>query len=104
MDNTLALMTESYQFIRNRAIELKSDIFQTRLLGQTTICMVGEKAKQTMDDEGHKHGKQLFISLMTPRQLQLFTFTSFTYHPFWDARFNRRIDEASIRGLFAQLA
>jgi fatty-acid peroxygenase len=100
MDNTLALMTEGYLFIPNRTRKLETDIFRTRLLGQTTICMagkdaarifydeskfrrrgavpkriqkslMGEKAIQTMDDEAHKHRKGLFMSLMTPQRLQM---------------------------------
>ncbi|MGK7378744.1 hypothetical protein ACSFXN_13005 [Planococcus sp. 1R117A] len=51
MDNTLVLMTESYRFIRNRARELNSDIFQTRLLGQTTNCVVGEEVACVFYDE-----------------------------------------------------
>jgi len=100
MDNTLALMTEGYLFIPNRMRKMKTDVFQTRLLGQTAVCMagedaarifydeskfrrrgavpkriqkslLGEKAIQTMDDEAHKHRKQLFMSLMTPQRLRL---------------------------------
>lgn len=100
VDNTLALMTEGYRFIPNRMRQLKTDVFQTRLLGQTAVCiageeaarvfydeskfrrrgavpkrvqktLMGEKAIQTMDDAAHKHRKQLFMSLMTPERLRL---------------------------------
>lgn len=99
-DHTLALLTEGYLFIPNRSRKMGTDIFQTRLLGQKTICMAGEeaaalfydeskfrrkgavpkriqkslfgeKAIQNLDDAEHKNRKGLFMSLMTPVHLQL---------------------------------
>lgn len=100
VDSTLALMAEGYLFIPNRCKRLGTDIFQTRLLGQKTICMAGEEAAslfydegkfrrkgaapkriqkslfgehgiQTLDDEAHKHRKQLFMQLMSAERLRL---------------------------------
>lgn len=93
--NSLSLMREGYLFIGNRVDQYKSDLFETRLLGQKVICMSGEEAAkvfydsdrfqrngaapkriqkslfgvnaiQTMDEEAHIHRKLLFMSLMTP--------------------------------------
>lgn len=98
-DHTLALLTEGYLFISNRSRKFGSAVFQARLLGQKVICMAGEeaaalfydeskfrrkgavpkriqrslfgeKAIQTLDDGEHKHRKALFMSLMSPAQLQ----------------------------------
>lgn len=95
IDNTLALSKEGYLFIKNRADELLSDVFETHLLGQKAICITGkeaakifydpelflrqgvmpkrvqktlfgENAIQGMDGKAHIHRKALFLSLMTP--------------------------------------
>lgn len=95
IDNTFALSKEGYLFIKNRADELLSDVFETHLLGQKTICITGkeaakifydpelflrqgvmpkrvqktlfgENAIQGMDGKAHIHRKALFLSLMTP--------------------------------------
>jgi fatty-acid peroxygenase len=97
LDNTLALMREGYQFIKNRVNQYHSDIFETRLFGQKVICMSGEEAAkifynselfirknatpkriqktlfgvggvQSLDGEAHAHRKKLFLSLMTSTQ------------------------------------
>lgn len=49
-DSTLALVNDGYKFIDNRCKRLQSDIFQTRLLFQKTICMKGEQAAKTFYD------------------------------------------------------
>lgn len=99
LDNTLALLRESYQFGLNNYQRLQSDIFQTRLLLQKTICMRGEEAAkvfydndrfyrhgamparakktvlgeggvQGLDDAAHRHRKQMFVALlMTPERI-----------------------------------
>ncbi|WP_053220151.1 cytochrome P450 [Virgibacillus senegalensis] len=100
LDNSLALMQEGYLYIPNRCRQFQSNIFETRLLGQKAICMSGEEAAkvfydndrfqrkgaapkrvqktlfgvngvQTMDGASHHHRKQLFMSLMTPKRLQV---------------------------------
>lgn len=99
LDSTLALLRDGYTFIRKRCQRYQSDIFQTRLMGQKTICMHGEEAAkifydgerfmrngavpkrvqkslfgknavQTMDDAAHRHRKAAFMSLMTPKSIQ----------------------------------
>lgn len=99
MDNSLSLLSEGYQFIPNRLQKFKSNIFETRLLGQKVICISGEEAAelfydneqfqrkgavpkrifkslfgvggvQGMDGAAHAHRKALFMSLMTRERLQ----------------------------------
>lgn len=96
IDNTLNLLKEGYMFIKNRADQYKSDLFETHLLGEKVICMIGEEAAkifynpeyfkrhgaapkriqktlfgenaiQTMDGEEHIHRKQHFMSLLTDK-------------------------------------
>ncbi|RYD36632.1 MAG: cytochrome P450 [Verrucomicrobiaceae bacterium] len=93
LDSTLALMREGFPFIRNRCSRLRSDLFQTRIMGMRVLCMsgrqaaeifydparfvrngavprrvrktlLGENGVQTMDDEAHRHRKAMFMSLM----------------------------------------
>ncbi|WP_426348525.1 cytochrome P450 [Alloiococcus sp. CFN-8] len=100
IDNTLKLLTEGYLFIKNRGEKLNSDIFETRLLGQKAICLIGEEgsrlfynpelfirsgaapkrvqktlfginAIQATDGEKHLHRKELFMSLlMNPERIE----------------------------------
>lgn len=98
-DHSLSLLREGYAFGLNRYRRLNTDIFQTRLLLQPTLCMRGEDAArlfydnalfqrkaamphpikktllgmggvQGLDDEAHRHRKQMFMSLMTTERLQ----------------------------------
>ena len=95
MDETLALLTEGYLFIKNRADQNKSDVYRTRLLGKDTICVTGREAAeifydaerfartgaapmrvqktltgvgtvQGLDGEVHAQRKALFMSLVQP--------------------------------------
>lgn len=43
LDHTLKLLDEGYRFVTNRSDKFESRVFETRLLGEKTICMVGEK-------------------------------------------------------------
>ncbi|MFD1067924.1 cytochrome P450 [Oceanobacillus locisalsi] len=99
LDHTLKLLDEGYRFVTNRSNKFESRVFETRLLGEKTICMVGEKeaelfydnAKfsrkdaspdriqktlfgeggvQGLDGEEHHHRKEMFMSLMTKEKLQ----------------------------------
>ncbi len=99
IDNSLALLLEGYSFIQNRCNKYKTDIFQTRLLGQKAICMTGEdaakvfynnnylkrkdvtpkriqktltgqKGVQGLDGNAHTNRKQMFMSIMTPENLK----------------------------------
>ncbi|MGM9974882.1 MAG: cytochrome P450 [Clostridiaceae bacterium] len=99
IDNTFNLLKEGYLFIKNRGDKLHSDIFETRLMGQKAICLIGEEgsrlfynpelfirkgaapkrvqktlfgvnAIQGSDGEKHLHRKELFMSLlMNPERI-----------------------------------
>ncbi|MDF2699058.1 MAG: cytochrome [Haloplasmataceae bacterium] len=100
LDSSLSLLREGYLFIQNRCQRLKTDIFETRLLGEHVICMYGEEAAkvfydnnhfkrngaapkrilkslfgekgvQTLDQSEHKHRKEMFMSLMTSDRLSI---------------------------------
>lgn len=98
-DNTLALLANGYRFISDRCEQYQSDVFETRLMFQKAICTMGEDAArmfyhpgrftrkkamppttllllqdkgsvQAKDGETHRHRKQMFMSLMTPENIQ----------------------------------
>ncbi len=98
-DNTLRLLLEGYLFIPSRCYQLRTDIFETRLMGKRVICMSGEdaaeifynnqlftrkgampsriqnslfgkKAIQTLDGSEHYHRKSLFMSIMTMANIE----------------------------------
>lgn len=93
LESSLALLGEGYSFIRDRCQRLHSNVFQTRLLMQNTICMSGEDAArlfydecylqrekamprmlkktligeggvQGLDGEAHRHRKRMFMQLL----------------------------------------
>jgi fatty-acid peroxygenase len=97
-DSTFALLFDPYQFISKRCQAYDSDIFETRLLLQKVICMRGKQAAklfydpqyfirkdatpspirktllgaggiQNLDGEPHKYRKQMFMSFMTPENI-----------------------------------
>ncbi|HEX7038435.1 MAG TPA: cytochrome P450 [Pseudomonadales bacterium] len=97
-DESFALLREGYAFIGNRCRRLGSDVFETRLLGQRTICMsgaesarvfydpdrmqrrgampapvkevlLGEGGVQGLDGAAHRHRKAMFMDLMTPHRI-----------------------------------
>lgn len=97
-DSTMALMIDPYGFISKRCRLYGSDVFQTRIQLQTTLCMTGPEAArlfydpnrfmrrgaaplrvqntlfgkggiQTLDDGAHRNRKQMFLSLMTPERI-----------------------------------
>jgi fatty-acid peroxygenase len=99
LDSTLALLLEGNQFISNRSRRYHTRIFQTRLLLQPFICMVGAEAArvfydnerfmrrgatptrlqktlfgqggvQGLDGDVHRRRKQMFMSLMTPEHIR----------------------------------
>ncbi|WP_338015938.1 hypothetical protein [Halalkalibacillus sediminis] len=99
LDHTLGLLKEGYYFILNRKDKFDSRVFETRLLGEKAICLVGEEeAKlfydndkfsrveaapnrikktlfgeggvQGLDGEDHHRRKQMFMSMMTQDTLQ----------------------------------
>ncbi|HHP7232130.1 MAG TPA: cytochrome P450 [Xenococcaceae cyanobacterium] len=94
LDSTLALVFDGYKFISKKCQRYQSDIFQTRLLLEKTICFQGEAAAQVfynpekftrknaapqriqktlfgqggvqgMDGAAHRHRKEMFMSLMS---------------------------------------
>lgn len=98
-DSTLAFIREPYRFISMRCRDLQSDLFETRLRLRRTICMLGPEAAQLfydpskfvrrgamplriqktllgqggvqgLDDEAHRHRKQMFMSLMSPERIE----------------------------------
>ena len=99
LDSSLALMRDPYRFISSRCRRYGSDLFETRLLLQKTICVTGPEAAQLfydpsrfarrdampkaiqktllgvggvqgLDDGAHRHRKQMFMSLMTPERIE----------------------------------
>lgn len=98
-ESTLALATEGYRFIAKRCERYRSDLFETRLLLEKTICMQGEEAArvfydperfarqgaiaeplkatlfghgdvQELDGGAHRHRKEMFMSLMSREGIQ----------------------------------
>ena len=99
LDHTLALLKEGYRFIGNRSERYNTDIFTTRLMGRSAICVTGEEAARmfyapdrftrqgalpptalsllqdlgsvaTLDGEAHRSRKRMFMSLMSPAAMQ----------------------------------
>ncbi|MBD2111816.1 MULTISPECIES: cytochrome P450 [Cyanophyceae] len=99
IDSTLWLLRDGYKFIGNRCDRMGTNIFQTRLRLQKTICMrgaaaaevfydnakfsrknaapprakktlLGEGGVQGLDGASHRQRKQIFMGLMTPERLQ----------------------------------
>ncbi|MEG6551697.1 cytochrome P450, partial [Desulfocurvibacter africanus] len=97
-ESTLALFRDGYEFIGKRCKRLGSDVFQTRLMLQKTVCMRGPEAAQVfydqryfqrkggaplrlrktlfgqggvqgMDGEAHRHRKAMFMSLMSSESI-----------------------------------
>jgi fatty-acid peroxygenase len=98
-DSSLALLRDPYRFISKRCRELKSDLFQTRVLFRPGICVTGPELAELFYDEvkfkrrgvapkrfqktlfgkggvqgldgpDHRHRKQMFMSLMTPERIR----------------------------------
>lgn len=99
LDSTLSLLRNPYGFISSTSQQLGTDIFETRLLLERTICLTGSDAAeffyssseliregavpgrivktlfgtggvQGLDDQQHRHRKQMFMSLMTPKRIK----------------------------------
>ncbi|PWU59004.1 cytochrome P450 [Micromonospora globispora] len=98
-ESTLAFLREGYRFIGDRCDRYGSEIFQTRLLLQRTICLRGRPAAvlfydndrfvrqgampmrgqrtltgvtgvQGLDDAAHRQRKAMFMSIMTPSAIR----------------------------------
>jgi fatty-acid peroxygenase len=97
-DSTLALWRDGCLFMTNRRRRHQSEIFETRLLGRRTICLhglhaaqllydsrrfkragalpgrvlktaMGRTGVQMLDGEAHHARKQMFMTLMTPTNI-----------------------------------
>ena len=102
IDHSLSLMREGYMYILNRRHSFNSNIFETRLLGKKAICMGGKEAAevfydtekfkrkdaapnrvvqtlfgrngvQALDGQTHKHRKEMFMSIMSPDEIDKLT-------------------------------
>lgn len=98
LDSTINLLTEGYLFIPNRMRKYNTTLFQTRLMGKKAICLTGKeaaelfynqnlftregaiprriqqtlfgkKAIQTLDGSAHMQRKMMFMSMMSPLQI-----------------------------------
>ncbi len=98
IDSTLPLVRTGYTFLKSRFEQFQSDIFQMRLLGEKTVCIHGEEAAkvfydqeyfkrkgaipkriqkslfgqktvQSLDGEAHRNRKDVFMSLMSPENM-----------------------------------
>lgn len=98
-ENGLKILREGYNYLPNRRKIYQSDVFETTLLGQKTICMGGEEAGklfydeerikrsgaapkfaemtllgkdgvQSLDGAEHRNRKQYFLNLMTDKQIE----------------------------------
>jgi fatty-acid peroxygenase len=98
-DHTISLLRDPYRFLSRQCRAMSSDIFQTRILLQPTICLTGAEAAelfygtqrmmrrgaapmrvqktllgkggiQGTDDDEHRSRKQMFLSLMAPERIR----------------------------------
>lgn len=98
-ESTLALIRDPYRFISKRCERYQSDLFETTLMFERTICLRGREAAelfyspqrfaragvapmwlqktlfgvggvQGLDGAAHRHRKELFMSLMTPARIE----------------------------------
>ncbi|GAB2956075.1 fatty-acid peroxygenase [Micromonospora polyrhachis] len=99
LDSTLALVRDGYDFISDRCRRYGSEVFETRLLFERTLCLVGAEAAkvfydpdrferagaaparlpktlfgqggvQGLDDAAHRSRKRMFMSIMTPESIR----------------------------------
>ncbi|MBA4142465.1 MAG: cytochrome P450 [Nitrosospira sp.] len=97
-DSTFSLLLDPYRFISRKCRDQDADLFQTRLLLKKTVCMTGRDAAeqfydprhftrtgaapepilatlfgkggvQGLDGKAHRNRKQMFISVMTPENI-----------------------------------
>jgi fatty-acid peroxygenase len=98
-DSTFSLLKEGYEFIANRCRTLDTDLFTTRLMGKRVVCMQGPEATalfyderrferrgavprrvvtslfgkggvQGLDGDEHRQRKSLFLSILSPSELE----------------------------------
>lgn len=99
LEGTIGLLRNGYEFISKKCDSLESDVFETRLALEKTICMrgvqaaqvfydtekfsrqnaapkrvretlLGEGGVQGLDGDAHRHRKQMFMSLMSPTRIE----------------------------------
>ena len=99
LDETLALLADPYRFISRQCQRFGANAFETRVMLKETTCLKGAEAAelfydatrfkregampaaiqktllgqggvQGLDDEGHRHRKQMFMSLMAPKRVR----------------------------------
>ncbi|BCN30431.1 cytochrome P450 [Anaeromicropila herbilytica] len=99
LDDSIFLLLEGYPYMQKRCHKYDTDIFQTRLFGKKTICISGKDAAkvfydnkffvrkgvapkriqntllgkngvQALDGKAHQNRKDMFISIMTPENIQ----------------------------------
>lgn len=66
-DNSMALLTEGYDFIRNRCARHGTDIFATRLILRQVVCITGEEAARMF----YQPGRFTRVGAMPPTTLML---------------------------------
>lgn len=115
VDSTLALLADGYAFISKRCEQLRSDVFQTRIMLHKVVCAMGEDAAtmfyqpgrftrrhalpptallllqdrgsvQLLDGAAHRRRKQMFMSLMSAERVKRLT-------AILEAHWQRRIDD-----------
>lgn len=98
IDHSISVLKEGYKFIVNRQRKLHANVFETRILGKKTICMIGEEAAkifydtdkfqrngaapnrivqtlfgeysvQTLDGYAHRHRKEMIMSVMNKEEV-----------------------------------
>src|SRR5699024_6918954 len=122
-DKTLSVLKEGYEFIMNRDRALDTNIFETRILGEKTICLTGsEQAElfydtsrfrrsdaaparvqktlfgqggvQGLDGDAHKNRKSMFMSLMDHNAMdEIEDLTEKYWHEFFADKDSKDTDE-----------
>lgn len=108
LDHSLNVLKEGYAYFLERRKKLDTDVFETTVLGQKTYCLggeagaelfydtskfkrenampkpiqkvlTGEHGVQSLDGEEHENRKKMFMSLMSPKELDRLTAILNTY-------------------------
>jgi fatty-acid peroxygenase len=99
IDATIGMLVDGYEYIARRCKAFQSDLFRTRVMGKPAVCihgreaaqlfydeeklqrhgavprrvvtsLFGKKAIHTLDGDAHHARKAMFLSLMTPENLE----------------------------------
>ena len=108
LDHSLNILNEGYAYFLDRRKKLDTDVFETTVLGQKAYCLggeagtelfydtskfkrenampkpvqkvlTGEHGVQSLDGEEHENRKKMFMSLMSPKELDRLTITLTNY-------------------------